>query len=169
MSRVNVQNTRARPVPRKTSLALAGLVALSGVALSGVALAGVPRGVTISADEQTGDDVTGVTIARGNAELTVEKQPIHAKADVIELRPKSNEILLKGRADLTVGAERFQSDTVTCTLDFTRCLAVEPDQELPDTPGGAATSPSRGSALSPSRDAALSPSRGSATISPRKN
>ena len=156
MTSANDHKTVARPVLRKTSIALASFVALSGAAL-----AGVPRGVTISADEQTGDDVTGVTIARGNAELTVEKQPIHAKADVIELRPKSNEILLKGRADLSVGSKRYLSDTVTCTLDFTRCLSVEPDQELPDSPGGAAESFSRGSALSPSRS--------SATTSPRKD
>jgi lipopolysaccharide export system protein LptA len=69
----------------------------------------------------------------------VEKRPIHARADVIELRPKSNEILLKGRADLVVGNTRYQSDTVTCTLDFAHCLGVEPDQDLPDAPGGKAT------------------------------
>jgi lipopolysaccharide export system protein LptA len=108
------------------------------VLLTGQVNAGIPRGVMLSADEQSADETTGVTIARGNAELTVEKQPIRARADVIELRPKSNEILLKGRADLSVGSDRYRSDTVTCTLDFSRCLAVEPDQDLPDTPGGAA-------------------------------
>jgi lipopolysaccharide export system protein LptA len=97
----------------------------------------------LTADEQSGDETSGVTIARGNAELTVEQRPIRARADVIELRPKSNEILLKGRADLLVGTARYQSDTVTCTLDFSRCLAVEPDQDLPDVPGGAATTSPR--------------------------
>lgn len=119
-----------------------GVAAAFALSLAPMAFAGVPRGVMISADEQSGDDVSGVTIARGNAELTVEKHPIHARADVIELRPKTNEILLKGRADVLVGNIRYKSDTVTCTLDFTRCLGVEPDQDLPDAPGGAAvTSP----------------------------
>ena len=126
------------PKTLRTVIVSAGFLAFSGA----VAEAGIPRGAVMTADEQAGDETTGVTIARGNAELTIENLAIRARADVIELRPKSNEILLKGRADLSVGAKRYQSDTVTCTLDFTRCLAVEPDQELPDAPGGAAvTSP----------------------------
>ena len=100
------------------------------------AAAGIPRGLMLIGDEQVGDEATGVTIARGHAELVVEKQPIHATADVIELHPKTNEILLKGRALLSVGQRKYQSDTVTCTLDFSHCASVETDQELPLTPGG---------------------------------
>lgn len=100
------------------------------------ASAGIPRGLMLIGDEQAGDETTGVTIARGHAELVVEKQPIHATADVIELHPKTNEILFKGRASLNVGQRKYQSDTVTCTLDFSRCATVETDQELPLTPGG---------------------------------
>lgn len=103
------------------------------------AMGGVPRGLMLLADEQTGDEATGVTIARGNAELIVEKRAIRGKADVIEVRPKANEILLKGRATLNVGTARYTNDTVTCTLDFSRCAGVEPDQPLPETPGGAGT------------------------------
>ena len=112
-----------------------GLVAIA--AATSPASAGVPRGLMLIGDEQAGDDTTGVTIARGHAELVVEKQPIHATADVIELHPKTNEILFKGRASLIVGQHKYQSDTVTCTLDFSRCATVETDQELPLTPGGA--------------------------------
>ena len=98
--------------------------------------AGIPRGLMLMGDEQNGDESTGVTVARGHAEVSVEKQPIHGKADVIELRPKTNEILFKGRADLTIGREHYVSDTVTCTLDFSHCATVEYDQPLPDAPGG---------------------------------
>ena len=101
------------------------------------ASAGIPRGLMLIGDEQVGDETSGVTIARGHAELVVEKQPIHATADVIELHPKTNEILFKGRASLSVGPRKYQSDTVTCTLDFSRCATVETDQELPLSPGGA--------------------------------
>ncbi len=97
---------------------------------------GIPRGLTLMGDEQTGDETTGLTIARGRAEVIVEKQPIRGTADVIELRPKSNEILLKGRVNLAVGKDHFVGDTVTCTLDFSRCAAVDYDQPLPDAPGG---------------------------------
>ena len=107
------------------------------------AVAGIPRGLMLIGDEQTGDETSGVTIARGHAEVSVEKQPIKGTADVIELRPKTNEILLKGRANLVVGQKKFASDTVTCTLDFSRCAGVDYDQPLPDAPGGitAAISP----------------------------
>lgn len=112
-------------------------VVLAVAALTSPACAGIPRGLMLIGDEQAGDETTGVTIARGHAELVVEKQPIHAIADVIELHPKTNEILFKGRASLAVGPHNYQSDTVTCTLDFSRCATVETDQELPSTPGGA--------------------------------
>jgi hypothetical protein len=103
----------------------------------GAVEAGVPRGLMLLADEQSGDETTGVTIARGNAELIVEKRPIRGKADVIELHPKSNEVLLKGRATLAVGNDRYSNDMVICTLDFSHCTGVEPDQPLPDVAGGA--------------------------------
>lgn len=111
-------------------------VVLAVAASASPACAGIPRGLMLIGDEQAGDETTGVTIARGHAELLVEKQPIHATADVIELHPKTNEILFKGRASLSVGPRTYQSDTVTCTLDFSRCATVETDQELPLTPGG---------------------------------
>lgn len=159
---INLEKTVMSRLVLSAALALAGFAAVTGVAQ-----AGIPRGVMLSADEQTADETTGVTIARGNAELTVEKQPIRARADVIELRPKSNEILLKGRADVSVGSEHYMSDTVTCTLDFSRCLAVEPDQDLPDSPGGSVTSVSRGSATYLSPGSATSLSRATGTTNPR--
>ena len=79
-------------------------VVLAVAALTSPACAGIPRGLMLIGDEQAGDETTGVTIARGHAELVVEKQPIHAIADVIELHPKTNEILFKGRASLAVAA-----------------------------------------------------------------
>lgn len=108
------------------------------LAFTALAEAGIPRGVVLTADEQVGDDTTGITIARGNAELVIERQSIRGTADVIELHPASNEILLKGRAVLSVGREIYRSDTVSCTLDFSHCLAISPDQPLPEKPGVAA-------------------------------
>lgn len=106
------------------------------------ALAGIPKGVAVSGDEQFADDTTGVTIARGNAEISDGLGRIAGRADVIELRPGLNEILLKGRAGLTVGRRRYEGDTVSCTLDFMRCTAVEADQDLPPlSTGAAATRP----------------------------
>ena len=118
-------------------------VLLLSAMMAASAVAGIPRGLMLIGDEQTGDETSGVTIARGHAEVSVEKQPIKGTADVIELRPKTNEILLKGRANLVVGQQKFASDTVTCTLDFSRCAGVDYDQPLPDAPGGitAAISP----------------------------
>lgn len=80
------------------------------------------------------DEKTGITIARGNAELTVQSHRIRGTADVIELRPKLNEILFKGRANLSVRSSTYVSDTVACTLDFTRCTAIADDQDLPPLP-----------------------------------
>ncbi len=105
------------------------------------AAAGIPRGVTLSADEQIADDRTGQIIARGNAEIAVGNQSISGRADVIELRPGANEVLLKGRAVLTVGRRHYESDTVACSLDFIRCTTQGADQPAPLPTGSAATSP----------------------------
>lgn len=111
-------------------------------AAAGAARAGVPRDLMLAADEQSADDATGVTIARGNAEVTVATHRIRGTADVIEVRPKINEILFKGRATLNVGAKSYVSDTVACTLDFTSCTTVQDDQDLPPLPStAAATTP----------------------------
>ncbi len=74
---------------------------------------------------------------RRDAELACERD------DVIEVRPKLNEILFKGRANLSVKASTYVSDTVACTLDFTRCTAIAGDQDLPPLPASvsAATTP----------------------------
>ena len=75
------------------------------------------------ADEQTGDDTTGITIARGHALLIAPTYAIRGEADVIEVRPEANEVLFKGRAVISVGRQIYRSDTVACTLDFSRCTS----------------------------------------------
>ncbi len=105
-------------VVRRAALALCMLAATTATAV-----AKLPRGAILSANEQTGDETSGSTIARGNAEIAIPDFQISGRADVIELWPKRNQILLKGRAIVNVGAERFESDTVVCTLDFDRCAA----------------------------------------------
>jgi len=105
------------------------------------AAAGIPRGVSLSADEQIADDKTGEIIARGNAEIAVVNTSINGRADVIQLRPQANEVVLKGRAVLTVGHRRYESDTVACSLDFMRCAAEAADQPEPLATGSAATMP----------------------------
>ena len=113
---------------------LAVAVAVSGAPMS---VAGVPRGLSLAADEQIADEVSGETIARGNAELNVEKYQIRGTADQIEVRPKINEVLFVGRAVVKVGRETYQSDKVSCTLNFARCTAVSADQPLPASALGA--------------------------------
>lgn len=102
------------------------------------ACAGVPRGVVISAGELIADETTGTTIARGHARIAAEKYAIDGQADTIEVRPAINEILLKGAARLSVGARRYSADTLSCTLDFARCVTVDADQPLPASALGAA-------------------------------
>lgn len=114
------------------------LILVALIAVPALAEAGVPRNMMLSADEQLADENTGVTIARGNAEVTVGTHRIHGTADVIEVRPKINEILFKGRAKLSVGAANYDSDTVACTLDFTHCATVSDEQDLPPLPQSAA-------------------------------
>ena len=106
----------------------------------GPASAGIPRGLILAADEQIGDEETGTTIARGHAELTVGAYSIVGRADTIELRPKINEVLLKGSADIRIGKRHYQSATISCTLDFERCIAVDEDQPLPASALGRADS-----------------------------
>jgi hypothetical protein len=122
----------------RTSATAAIVVSLMGLA-STATLAGVPRDLVLAADEQIADDATGITIARGNAEVLVTAHHIRGTADVIEVRPNFNEILFKGRANLSVGATSYASDTVSCTLDFTSCTAVGDDQDLPPLPAAATT------------------------------
>lgn len=84
--------------------------------------AGLPRGAMLVADEQDADADTGVTIARGNAEISIEKQRIVGRADSIELRPATKDIVFKGRARVTVGSDTYtRAEVVTCTSDFSRC------------------------------------------------
>ena len=103
-----------------------------------ICAAGVPRGLTLAADEQIADETTGETIARGNAELNVETHMIRGTADAIEVRPMIDEVLFSGRAVVKVGRETYQSDKVSCTLNFARCAAVNADQPLPASALGAA-------------------------------
>ncbi len=126
----------------------AGVFAAAIIVASTPADAGMPRGAVLSADEQTGDDTTGTTIARGNAVITIPEYAISGNADVIEVWPKRNEILLKGRANLTVGRRHYASDTVLCTLDFDRCSSTaadaadpQPAALLSEPPVTAATTP----------------------------
>ena len=114
------------------------LVFVSLISCAHMIVAGVPRGLTLMADEQIADETTGETIARGNAELNVEKYLIRGTADTIEVRPKIDEILFSGRALVKIGAETYQSDKVSCTLNFARCAAVNADQPLPASALGAA-------------------------------
>ena len=85
------------------------------------AVAGVPRGVMLVANEQIADMTTGTTLARGDAEITVAGRPISGKADQIEVRPNLNEILFTGSARVIVGSDHYESEVVSCTLDFSRC------------------------------------------------
>ena len=107
--------------------------------------AGIPRGLTLMADEQDADAATGITIARGNAEIAVENKSIRGRADQIELNPVSNQIQFTGRAALTIGRQHYESDAVTCTLDFDKCSNSAPAaQPLPapaTTDGTAAITP----------------------------
>ena len=127
-------------------------IAVSCVLASGLitpAHARLPHGAVLSADEQDADPQTGVTIARGNAEISVAKFAILGRADAIELHPGANEIQFKGGARVTVGEQRYDGEAVTCTLDFSRCATVLPnqasqvDQALPPPSGvgAAATNP----------------------------
>ncbi len=105
--------------------------------------AGMPKGAMLIADEQTGDETTGETIARGNAELTIAVRGVRARADEIAIRPGRNEITFTGRALVFVGHQRFESEAVTCTLDLTRCvdahaapppLPMQPTEQVPNVP-----------------------------------
>jgi hypothetical protein len=130
------------------------VIAVSGVmavVLAAVAEARLPRGAVLSADEQDADPVTGVTLARGNAVISIATYAILGRADEIALRPASNEIQFRGRALITIGRQRFEGEAVTCALDFSRCVTglqeeTVPSQStvLPDAPstaGQAAPSP----------------------------
>lgn len=100
--------------------------------------AGLPRGIELVAGEQIADEATGTTIARGNAEIRSGLYKIHGTASIIEVRPPINEILLKGGARLSAGTRHYAAETLSCTLDFERCVAVDGDQPLPASAFGSA-------------------------------
>lgn len=105
--------------------------------------AGLPRGAMLVADEQDADADTGVTIARGNAEISIEKQRIVGRADSIELRPATKDIVFKGRARVTVGSDTYEGEVVTCTSDFSRCAnGAASDRPADATRANASTPPS---------------------------
>lgn len=116
------------PIPHHRLALLA--VAAAGLTAS-LAHAGLPRGVKLVADDQIADEATGTTIANGRAELSVERQNIHGRADSIEVRPGIDEVLFKGSAEITSGRAVYRGDTISCTLDFRRCVPVTADQPLP--------------------------------------
>ena len=109
------------------------------------ALAGMPKGAMLMADEQTGDETTGETIARGNAELTIAARAVRARADEIAIRPGRNEVTFTGKALVFAGDKRFESEAVVCSLDFLRCtdaMTVPPPVQAEAVPQpAAATTP----------------------------
>lgn len=86
--------------------------------------AGMPRGATLMADEQDADPDTGVTLAKGNAEIRIDAYRILGRADQIELNPGRKEIQFTGHALITVGDDRYESERVTCAIDFNTCAVV---------------------------------------------
>lgn len=115
------------------------VVIAASLALPLSALAGMPRGAELMADEQDADPATGITIARGNAEIRIEAYRILGRADRIDVDPGRNEIQFSGHALITVGDARFESELVTCSLDFEKCAAVTPPAPSPSTPSPDAT------------------------------
>ena len=117
-------------------LVIAVSCAAVALALALSAEAGIPRGLSLMADDQDADPATGVTIARGNAEIKIENQPINGHADEIEVNPVRNDIQFKGRAFLLVGHVRYEGVAITCALDFSKC-AVAPNSAGATLPNGA--------------------------------
>jgi hypothetical protein len=105
------------------------------------AYAGVPRGVVLIASEQDADPETGITIARGNAEISVAQRAVAGAADTIELNPVAQKILFKGHAVVTVGRARYASEIITCTLDFYSCAPSPEAQAAPVAADAAVTNP----------------------------
>lgn len=100
------------------------VLSAAAFAVSLSANAGMPRGAELMADEQDADPATGVTTARGNAEIRIEAYRILGRADRIDVDPGRNEIQFTGHALITVGDARYESDQVTCSLDFQKCAPV---------------------------------------------
>jgi hypothetical protein len=105
----------------------------------------MPKGAMLMADEQTGDETTGETIARGNAELTIAARAVRARADEIAIRPGRNEVTFTGKALVFAGDKRYESEAVVCSLDFLRCtdaMTVPPPVQAEAVPQpAAATTP----------------------------
>ncbi len=111
-----------------------GLGVIVSLLLASTAIAArLPRDGALAADEQSGDETTGITIATGHALLIAPTYAIRGEADVIEVRPEANEVLFKGRAVLSVGRQIYRSDTVACTLDFSRCTSGVASESQPVT------------------------------------
>lgn len=143
---------------------------LGACMITSAASAGIPRGAIVMADEQDADPATGVTSARGNAEIRIETHHIEGRADAIEINPARNEIRFTGNAHVTVRSERYDNDRVTCTLDFTACrLSVD---EIPPTAAsderGAAAGNTSASVTQPPEAQTLPPpsALGAAAITP---
>lgn len=111
---------------RSFFLSMAALIVF-GSALPSRATAGMPRGAELSANEQDADPETGVTTARGNAELRIDGYRILGRADRIDVDPGRNEIQFSGHALITVGDERYESEQVKCSLDFETCAPMAAD------------------------------------------
>jgi hypothetical protein len=111
------------------------------LAAASPATAGIPRGLVLIASEQDADVETGITIARGNAEISISQRAVLGNADSIELNPVAQKILFKGHAVVTVGRARYASDLITCTLDFYSCAPALDFQTAPDPETAAVTNP----------------------------
>lgn len=117
-----------------------GLVLAMVVGGVGPAAGGMPRDVVLMADSQDGDVATGVTVARGHAELRSDTFHIVGRATIIEINPKRNEVYFTGGADVTVNGAVYRGERVLCSLDFDTCAAVS---------GGAVDGAGDGVALQP--------------------
>lgn len=102
------------------------VVIVSAFVFAGGVVAGMPRGAELLADEQDADPGSGVTTARGNAEIRIEAYRILGRADRIDINPGRNEVQFSGHALITIGDARYESEQVTCSLDFEQCAATTP-------------------------------------------
>ncbi|MFN0219691.1 MAG: hypothetical protein ACKVP4_12855 [Hyphomicrobium sp.] len=116
---------------------------LSTLVSASATLAGLPRGAVLTADEQSGDAATGATIAHGNAEITIPAFAIIGRAETIAIEPRSNQIRFSGAATVLVGARRYDSPSITCSLDFETCDASSADQPV------TAPAPAEAAAITP--------------------
>ncbi len=146
---------------------LAGLAGLSFTTLTWVTTAARAQSnggtITLKADVQEANALTGVITARGNVQVEYPSQDIYATSAQAQYFSQERRIILSGNVVVNQEGNRIEAETITYLIDEGRFVALpQPNRQVQSTyfvpdavapaPGSDSGTTDAGNAVTPSPD-----------------